>query len=78
LEGALNTSVFEAEQIMTSQQPQPQCSRCQKAFESRVELEEHQQTQEHSAQATPLTAADHVFLRVNRICWDAEPADASR
>ena len=63
---------------MTSQQPQPQCSRCQKAFESRVELEEHQQTQEHSAQATALTADDHVFLKVNRICWDAEPADASR
>jgi hypothetical protein len=63
---------------MTSHEPQPQCSRCQKAFESRAELEEHQQTQEHSAQASAVTEADRVFLRVNRICWDAEPTDASR
>ena len=55
---------------------QPQCSRCQKAFESRMELEEHQQTQEHSVQALTLTAADQVFLKVNRIRWDAEPTDA--
>jgi hypothetical protein len=54
---------------------QPQCSRCQKAFESRVQLEEHQQTQEHSVQTMSLTAADRVFLKVNRIRWDAELAD---